>query len=230
MNQYDDTTDPEEHVNVFTTQAGLYTSDNAILCRVFPTSLKGPALNWFTRLPPNSINCFDTLATRFGIQFATSKPHHLTSLALVNIRQEKGESLREFMEQLWKIFLNISNLNPEVTMHHLITALKPGPFVDSLCKKFVNNLDELRTRATKFMQVEQLKEFHNTTRLDTQENRHHDRERTLAPRSGHRFKDSRQSKYSRGTEEQRVISAKKKGVDIWRSTDGQTPNKEGVDI
>jgi len=50
MSQYDDTTDSEEHVDVFTTQVGLYTSNDAILCRVFPTSLKGPALNWFTRL------------------------------------------------------------------------------------------------------------------------------------------------------------------------------------
>ncbi|XP_027932895.1 uncharacterized protein LOC114188521 [Vigna unguiculata] len=199
MSQYDDTTDPEEHVDVFTAQAGLYTSDDAILCRVFPTSLKGPTLNWFTRLPPNSIDYFDTLATRFGIQFATSKPHHLTSLALVNIRQEKGESLREFMERFGKISLNISNLNPKVAMHHLITTLKPGPFIESLCKKPVNNLDELRTRATKFMQMEELKEFHNTTRPDAQEKRHHDRERTLAPRSGHRFKDSRQPKYRRYT-------------------------------
>ncbi|XP_027941132.1 uncharacterized protein LOC114194928 [Vigna unguiculata] len=188
-----------QYVDVFTTQAELYTSDDAIICRVFPISLKGPALNWFTRLPPNSIDCFDTLANHFGIQFATSKPHHLTSLALVNIRQEKGESLREFMERFGKISLNISNLNPEVAMHHHITALKPGPFVDSLCKKPVKNLDELWTRATKFMQMEELKEFCNTTRLDAQEKRHHDRERMLAPRSGHRFKDSRQPKYSRYT-------------------------------
>jgi len=85
MSQYDGTTDPEEHMDIFTTQAGLYTSDDAILCHIFGTSLKGPALNWFTRLPPNSIDYFDTLATRFGIQFATSKPHHLISLTLVNI-------------------------------------------------------------------------------------------------------------------------------------------------
>jgi len=36
--------------------------------------------------------------------------------------------------------------------------------------------------------------------------------------------------WHRGTKEQHVISAKKEGVDIWRSTDGQTPKKEGVDI
>ena len=84
-------------------------------------------------------------------------------------------------------------------MHHPITALKPGPFVDSLCKKPVNNLDELRTRTTKFMQMEELKEFRNTTPLDAQEKRHHDREQMLASRSSHRFKDSRQPKYNKYT-------------------------------
>jgi len=151
MSQYDDTTDLEEHMDVFPTQVGLYTIDDAILCRVLPASLKGPALNWFTQLPPHFIDCFDTLVTYFGIQFATSKPYLLTSLVLMNIRQEKEESLWKFMERFRKISLNISNMNPEVVMHHLITALKPGPFVDSLCKKPVSNLDELRTRATKFM-------------------------------------------------------------------------------
>ena len=73
MSQYDDITDLEELVDVFTTQARLYSSDDTILCRVLPTSLKGPALNGFTRLTPNSIDCFDTWVTHFGIQFATSK-------------------------------------------------------------------------------------------------------------------------------------------------------------
>ena len=186
-------------MDIFTTQARLYTSNDAILCRVFTTSLKRPALNWFTRLPPNSIDCFDILATRFGIQFATSKPHHLTSLALVNIRQEKGESLWEFMERFGKISLNISNLNPEVAMQHLIITLKPCPFDDSLCKKLVSNLDELQTKATKFMQMEELKKFRSTTRSNAQEKRHHDRERMLAPRPSNRFKDSRQPIYSRNT-------------------------------
>jgi len=34
MSQYDGTTDPEEHVDVFSTQVGLYTSNDTILCRV----------------------------------------------------------------------------------------------------------------------------------------------------------------------------------------------------
>ncbi|XP_068491909.1 uncharacterized protein [Phaseolus vulgaris] len=51
-------------------------------------------------------------------------------------------------------------------MHHMITALKLGPFADSLCKKPAINLDELRQRASKFMQMEELREFRNQVRVD----------------------------------------------------------------
>jgi len=199
MNQYDGTTDPEEHIDIFTTQVGLYTTEDAILCHVFPTSLKGPALRWFTRLPPNFVDCFDTLTTRFSIQFATSKPHHLTSLALLNVRQAKDETLCNFMERFGKLSLNISNLNPEVAMHHLITALRLGPFVDNLCKKPVANLDELRMRATKFMQMEELKEFRNTTRRETLDRKQPEKDRATTCRPGSRFREQRQPKYHRYT-------------------------------
>jgi len=63
----------------------------------------------------------------------------------------------------------------------------------------VSNLDELRTRATKFMQMEELTDFPSTTQPDAQEKMHHDRERMLAPRLGNRFKDSRQPKYIKYT-------------------------------
>ena len=63
MDKYDETTDPDEHADAYVTQVSLYMTEDALLCRVFPTSLKGTALNWFTRLPPHSINCFDILVS-----------------------------------------------------------------------------------------------------------------------------------------------------------------------
>ena len=125
----------------------LYTTDDAVLCRVFPTSLKGGALSWFTKLPPNSVDCFETLVAKFDVQFATSQPHHLTSTALVSIRQEKGESLRKFIDQFGKVAMSIRNLSPEVAMHHMLIALRPGPFADNLCIQPATSLDELRRQA-----------------------------------------------------------------------------------
>jgi len=162
---YDGTTDPDEHVSIFSTQVTLYSNHDAVFCRIFPTSLKGAALSWFSYLPPNSITDFDMLVDKFNTRFATSRPHHIGSIALINVRQEKGESLRTFMERFGKLNLRIKNLDPNVALHHLITALRPGPFADSLCKKPTLDLDELRARAAKFMQLEELREFRNQAQI-----------------------------------------------------------------
>ncbi|XP_068498187.1 uncharacterized protein [Phaseolus vulgaris] len=143
--------------------------DDAMLCRVFPTSLKGVTLSWFTKLSPNSIDSFATLVTKFETQFATSKPHHLTSIALVGIRKEKGESLRTFIDRFNKVAMSIRNLSPDVAMHHMLTALSPGPFADNMCMQPTASLDELRKRAAKYMQLEELKEFRNQARAEASE-------------------------------------------------------------
>lgn len=67
------------------------------------------------------------------------------------------------MECFEKVALNIHNLNLNIALHYLITTLKLRPFVDNICKNPVANLDELKTRPAKFMQMEKLKVFHNAT-------------------------------------------------------------------
>jgi len=132
LDKYDGTSDPDEHIDSYVSQLTLFTTDGYIYCKVFPTSLRGVALSWFTHLPPGSIDSFATLKAKFIAQFATSKPHQMTSVVLVNIRQEKGESLKSFMERFRQVALGIRRLLPEVAMAYLITALRPGPFADSL--------------------------------------------------------------------------------------------------
>jgi len=134
---------------------------------VFPTSLKGASLSWFTKLPPNFIDSFTTLVSKFKAQFATSRAHHLTFIALVGIRQDKGESLRTFVDRFKRVAMSIQNLSPDVAIHHMLTALRPGLFADNLSMQSTTSLDELRKRAAKFMQLEELKEFCNQARVET---------------------------------------------------------------
>jgi len=85
-----------------------------------------------------------------------------------------------FTKHFGKVVLNILNLNPNVTLHHLIITLRPRPFVDNLCNKLITTLDELRTKVTKFMQMEELREFCNTAKEETSfpEKRPFDNERS----------------------------------------------------
>ncbi|XP_020226973.1 uncharacterized protein LOC109808389 [Cajanus cajan] len=129
---YDGTTDLDEHVDLYVTQVNLYTNNDAILCRVFLTSLKGSALAWYTQLPAGSVDSFDTLVRRFTVQYATSRPHHIMFATLASLRQGDDKPLRTFMEHFASISVKIRNLNPEVALHVMLMTLKPGPFVDSL--------------------------------------------------------------------------------------------------
>ena len=62
---YHGSTDLDEQVNVFKTQMTLYTTNKAVWCKVFPTSLQKALLGWFTRLLPNSVGNFKVLTTKF---------------------------------------------------------------------------------------------------------------------------------------------------------------------
>jgi len=103
---------------------------------------------------------------KFETQFATSRPRHLTSIALVGIRQEKGESLRTFVDRLSKVAMSIQNLSPDVAMHHMLTTLRPRPFADNLCMQPADSLDELKKRAAKYMELEEIREFRNQARAE----------------------------------------------------------------
>jgi len=135
LERYEGTTDPNEHLEAFLTQANLYTNDDAILCHVFPMSLKGMALTWYSGLPPRSRNSFDTLVERFNVQYATSRSHHMTSTALASLRQVDDESLCKFMDKFGRIVIQIQNLNQEVELHSMLLTLRSGKFANSLCKK-----------------------------------------------------------------------------------------------
>jgi len=111
LDRYTDETDPDEHLKVYITHVALYTSQDVVFCKAFPTTLKGPALEWFTTLPPYSIDSFDILSHMFSTHFVGSRPHQTTNISLLGIRQEPNEPLRAFIDRFSKVALRTPHLN-----------------------------------------------------------------------------------------------------------------------
>ena len=58
LKRFDGLKDILDHLNTFKMTLGLQQPFDEILCRSFPTTLKGVAKEWFTRLPTSSIDNF----------------------------------------------------------------------------------------------------------------------------------------------------------------------------
>jgi len=80
LDHYTGETDLDKHLKVYITHVALYTSQDAVFCKAFPTTFKGPALEWFITLLPYSIDSFDVLSHMFSTHFAGSRPHQTTTI------------------------------------------------------------------------------------------------------------------------------------------------------
>ena len=73
MENYDGSKDPLDHLESFKTLMQLQGVSDEIMCRAFPTMLKGPVRIWFSRLTPNSIDTFKELSAQFASHFIEGK-------------------------------------------------------------------------------------------------------------------------------------------------------------
>ena len=81
--------DPQDHFNTFKTTLGLQQSPDEILCYSFPTTLKGAAREWFTKLPTSSVDSFEQLSNAFLCHFIGGQRPKRSTDHLLNVRQGK---------------------------------------------------------------------------------------------------------------------------------------------
>jgi len=101
----------------------LYTSQDAVFCKAFSTTLKGPNLEWVTTLSLYSIDSFDILSHMFSTHFAGSRAHQTITISLLGIRQEPNEPLRAFIDCFSKAALRTLHLNHEMILQCMTLTL-----------------------------------------------------------------------------------------------------------
>ena len=103
----------------------VHSQDEALLCRVFSSSLGPILMRWFDELRTNSISSFKNLTQSFCSQFITCSkvPQPLDSLLSITMRER--ESVKEYAKRYWEMFNEIDGDFDEVTIRTFKVGLSP---------------------------------------------------------------------------------------------------------
>ncbi|XP_014490333.1 uncharacterized protein LOC106753058 [Vigna radiata var. radiata] len=155
---YDRTTDPDAHIKAFTNAMAFRTGYDVIWCRAFSLSLEGEALEWFNSFPNNSIENFEGIGCKFKKQFAACNTQDITVVDLMNLKQEKEESLKAFMDRYQKTIRWVKGLTLELALQYVLPALRPRSFKDNIRRCPPKTMEELRERVVDEIRVENMKQ------------------------------------------------------------------------
>ena len=96
---YNSRTDPVEHVSQFKHKMAVHSRDEALLCRVFPSSLGPMPMKWFDGLRINSISSFKRLTQSFYSRFITCSRVSQSLDSLLSMSMREGESVKAYAER-----------------------------------------------------------------------------------------------------------------------------------
>ncbi|XP_023910508.1 uncharacterized protein LOC112022163 [Quercus suber] len=147
LEPFDGLKDPQDHLNTFKTTLGLQQPLDEILCRSFPTTLKGAAREWFTKLPTSSIDNFEQLSNAFLCHFIGGQHPKRTADHLLTIRQGEKETLRSYVKCFTRETLEVDDADDKVQLTTFKVGLRSRELVSSLTKNPPKTMVEMLLNA-----------------------------------------------------------------------------------
>ncbi|WCJ30858.1 hypothetical protein M5689_012381 [Euphorbia peplus] len=158
------TQDPNEHYARFKSLIILYTQDDRIMCKIFPTTLVKVSQEWYRSLPFESIDSFEVLKIAFVARFIRAVKARRISTDLKFLKQRPTEPLRDYLNRFQLLALQVKDLNVEVAINALA--------LNTTCKEVKSKL--IRKPPRKFEELMAIGQSHvrlddNTRPLDYEE-------------------------------------------------------------
>ncbi|GKV53120.1 hypothetical protein SLEP1_g59664, partial [Rubroshorea leprosula] len=129
---------PDEHLHTYQAIMRIQNANDAMMCKVFPATLKTTARRWYSQL-----------AKLFSNKFASQREIKRTATELMQVHQKEGESLRDYMQRFNKATLDIDNVPDTICLSALLHGLKPGRFLDDLLENPPKSWNEVNDRQGK---------------------------------------------------------------------------------
>ena len=152
---YNGSSDPYDHMLHFN-QAMIFNAGNdRLMCKVFPASLKGPALAWFHKLPRGSLNSFGELWAAFVSQYLCSVRQKGNISSLQSIFKWDDESIRDLTRRFGQAVQQIDTYSMDAVLQNFRRSFGPtSPFFQSLSLNPPVTMEELYRRADKYSTME----------------------------------------------------------------------------
>ncbi|XP_065636998.1 uncharacterized protein LOC136070675 [Quercus suber] len=166
IDSYNRVKDPLDHLEAFKTLMHLQGVADEIMCRAFPTTLKGPTRVWYKK----------------------------STACLMSIKQREDETLRSYITRFNKEALLIDEADDKILVATFTNGLQKGKYLFSLYKNDPKTMSEVLYRATKYMNAEDALQAREEKlkKRERQEDARHDQGRKK-PRTGDQ-RDERRSK------------------------------------
>nr|XP_023870399.1 uncharacterized protein LOC111983001 [Quercus suber] len=134
----------------------VYARNEALMCKVFPSSLGPVAMRWFDNLRADSIDSYQELTQAFGSRFVTCRrvPRPLSSLLSLSIRE--GETLKAYSDRYWEMFKEMEGNFDAMALETFKLGLPTDHGLrTSLSGKPVVSMRQLMDRIEKYKRVEE---------------------------------------------------------------------------
>ncbi|HET7641124.1 MAG TPA: hypothetical protein VFK47_20615 [Ktedonobacteraceae bacterium] len=152
---YTGTSDPRTHMTRYKAAMVMIGASDAIMCRAFLSTLDGTAQDWFNTIPDGSVQTFAELSKSFLSYFSGSIQHKKPFSHIGGVKQDKGESLRDFLSKWKKEVNNVYDFDSKAAILIFIQALRSGDFHKQLNTHHPRSYEELMRTANRYADVEE---------------------------------------------------------------------------
>ena len=135
LDSYDRTRDPFNHITTFKTTMHIQGVPDEIMYGAFPTTLKGPARVWFSKILPNIVSSFEELSKLFVNNFIKGQRHKHSSSNLLTIEQGENESLRSFITRFNREALTMDEMDDKLLLVAFHNGVNSDLFIHKLYEK-----------------------------------------------------------------------------------------------
>uniref|UniRef100_A0A2N9G4Z6 Reverse transcriptase domain-containing protein n=1 Tax=Fagus sylvatica TaxID=28930 RepID=A0A2N9G4Z6_FAGSY len=134
----------------------LHLGNNALMCRMFPSSLGPMSLRWFNRLPHSSIYSWNELAEAFVSRFITNSRKPKEFASLMSMRMKDSESLKNYSARYWEVYNEVDGGTEDMAMKTFKEGLHPeSELRHSLSKRSARSMRDLMSRIEQYVRVEE---------------------------------------------------------------------------